>query len=51
MKSEDKMRARLDTMRYVLQQFDYTHKDVDTSLAPDPLIVVAAANVPRFRDD
>ena len=50
-KSEDKMRARLDTMRYVLQQFDYTHKDVDTSLAPDPLIVVAAANVPRFRDD
>jgi polyphosphate kinase 2 len=50
-KSEDKMRARLDTMRYVLQQFDYTHKDVDASLAPDPLIVVAAADVPRFRDD
>ena len=50
-KSEDKMRARLETMRYVLQQFDYEDKDPEVALPPDPLILAAAANVPKFRVD
>jgi polyphosphate kinase 2 len=50
-KSEDKMRARLETMRYVLQQFDYEDKDPNVAVPPDPLILAAAANVPKFRVD
>ena len=39
-KSNDKKRARLESMRYVLSRLDYEEKGhSDTSLAPDPAIV------------
>ncbi len=39
-KSNDKKRARLESMRYVLSRLDYDEKGTsDTSLAPDPSIV------------
>ncbi|WP_309132848.1 polyphosphate kinase 2 [Brevibacterium sp.] len=38
-KSNDKKRARLNAMRYFLNQFDYEGKDPDVVLEPDPLIV------------
>jgi polyphosphate kinase len=38
-KSNDKKRARLEAMRYVLAQFDYDDKDPEVAVAPDPLIV------------
>jgi polyphosphate kinase 2 len=41
-KAEDKLRARLNTMRHVLQRFDYTGKDRSLDLEPDPLIVAPA---------
>ena len=44
-KSEDKMRARIETMRFVLHHFDYPDKDPDIARAPDPLIVTSASNV------
>jgi polyphosphate kinase 2 len=50
-KTEDRMRARLETMRYVLWRFDYTDKNPAVATSPDPLILAAAAEVPRFRDD
>jgi len=50
-KSEDKMRARLETMRHVLQQFDYEGRNPEVACAPDPLILTAAARVPKFRVD
>ena len=43
-KSEDKMRGRLETMRYVLDYFDYPGKDMRL-VAPDPLIVTLARNL------
>jgi polyphosphate kinase 2 len=42
-KSNDKKRARIEAMRYVLSRFDYENKDVDLVGAPDPLIVGPAA--------
>jgi len=50
-KTEDRMRARLETMRYVLSRFDYTDKDPNVAAMPDPLIMAPAAEVPKFRDD
>ena len=41
-KSNDKKRARVEAMRWVLSQFDYTDKDEDVVGAPDPLIVMPA---------
>ena len=38
-KSNDKKRARLNTMRHFLSRFDYEDKDVDAVGEPDPLIV------------
>lgn len=38
-KSNDKKRARLNAMRYFLQQFDYEGKDHEIVARPDPLIV------------
>jgi hypothetical protein len=38
-KSNDKKRARLEAMRYVLGQFAYADKDVKAVGRPDPLIV------------
>jgi polyphosphate kinase 2 (PPK2 family) len=44
-KAEDKLRARLNTMRLVLSQFDYAGKDPEAARPPDPLIVAPAALV------
>lgn len=44
-KSNDKKRARLEAMRYVLNLFDYTGKDTELVGQPDPLIVGPAAAV------
>ena len=38
-KSNDKRRGRLESMRYVLSRFDYAGKDDDTVGTSDPLIV------------
>ena len=38
-KSNDKKRARLNAMRYFLNQFDYDDKDTTVVYEPDPLIV------------
>jgi polyphosphate kinase len=44
-KSNDKKRARLEAMRYVLNRFDYDDKDTDIVGTPDPLIVGPASLV------
>ena len=41
-KAEDKLRARLNTMRLVLDRFDYAGKDPSAAAPPDPLIVAPA---------
>jgi polyphosphate kinase 2 len=41
-RSNDKKRARLNAMRYFLNQFDYEGKDHATIGVPDPLIVIRA---------
>ncbi|MDN6528914.1 MAG: polyphosphate kinase 2 [Brevibacterium sp.] len=38
-KSNDKKRARLNAMRYFLNQFDYADKDTSVVFEPDPIIV------------
>lgn len=38
-KSNDKKRARINAMRYFLNQFDYPEKDPQVVFAPDPKIV------------
>lgn len=38
-KSNDKKRARINAMRYVLSQFDYENKDLEVVGPPDPVIV------------
>jgi polyphosphate kinase 2 len=42
-KSNDKKRARLEAMRHVLSLFDYENKDKQVVGAPDPQIVLSAA--------
>ncbi len=42
-KSNDKKRARVEAMRWVLSRFDYTGKDHEAVGEPDPLIVMPAA--------
>lgn len=44
-RSDDKKRARLEAMRYVLSRFDYPQKDLSVATAPDPLIVGPATSV------
>ena len=40
-KTNDKKQARLESMRYVLSQFDYDHKgSANISLAPDPNVIM-----------
>ncbi|KPN19351.1 MULTISPECIES: polyphosphate kinase 2 [Arthrobacter] len=43
-KSNDKKRARLEAMRFVLDSVDYPNKDRRVAHAPDPLIVGPAAS-------
>ena len=49
-KSNDKKRARLNTMRHFLSTLDYPGKDHDIAQAPDPLIVGAAGHVIHASD-
>jgi polyphosphate kinase 2 len=44
-RSNDKKRARLEALRYVLHRMPYDGKDPDVVGVPDPNIVVAAADV------
>lgn len=44
-KSNDKKRARLEAMRYVLSTLDYPDKDLSIATAPDPLIIGHASQV------
>jgi polyphosphate kinase 2 len=44
-KSNDKKRARLEAMRFVLSRFDYPDRDDDVVGEPDPLIVGSAASI------
>ena len=44
-KSNDKKRARVNALRYVLHTLDYTDKDPALAAAPDPLIVGPASQV------
>jgi polyphosphate kinase 2 len=44
-KSNDKKRARVETMRHVLARLDYPDKDESVVAAPDPLIIGSAAEV------
>ena len=44
-KSNDKKRARLEAMRYVLSRFDHPDKDDDVVGRPDPLIACSAASI------
>jgi polyphosphate kinase 2 len=48
-KSNDKKRARVEAMRYVLSQFDYDGKDPDVVGRPDPQIVGRASQM--FEED
>jgi polyphosphate kinase 2 len=50
-KSDCKKRARLNAMRYVLHQLDYTKKDLDTIGPLDPLIVGRASLVHEKGED
>jgi polyphosphate kinase 2 len=42
-KSNDKKRARIEAMRYVLARFDYEDKDTEIVGTPDPLLVGPAS--------
>jgi len=44
-KSDDKKRARINAMRYLLQQVPYTNKDERVACVPDPLIVGIASEL------
>jgi len=48
-KSNDKKRARLNAMRYVLSQFDYDEKDHKVVGKPDPLILSSGEDI--FQED
>jgi polyphosphate kinase 2 len=44
-KSNDKKRARLAAMRFLLNQFEYDNKDIELVGTPDPLIVGPASQL------
>ena len=44
-KSDDKMRARINAMRHVLHVIDYEGKDESVAYAPDPSLVASAREV------
>lgn len=49
-KGEDKLRARLEAMRYVLEQFQYADKDVSKIGRPNPLLVAPVRSLNHFSD-
>ena len=44
-KSDDKMRARVNAMRHMLHVLDYDGKDMSVAYAPDPSIVASASDI------
>ena len=44
-KSDDKKRARINAMRFILGQLDYPNKNEAIDLTPDPLIVGSARDI------
>jgi polyphosphate kinase 2 len=50
-KGNDKKRARLEAMRYVLSLFDYADKDSAIACQPDPLIAWPARALPELALD
>ena len=50
-KSNDKKRARLETMRYVLDSLPYPDKDPDVVKGSDPLIVKGTKHIIRRAED
>jgi polyphosphate kinase 2 len=50
-KSNDKKRARLEAMRYVLNRFEYDKKDLSVVARPDPKIVGPASQLFEDGDD
>jgi polyphosphate kinase 2 len=44
-KSDCKKRARINAMRFILNQLDYPNKDKSVARAPDPLIVGSARHI------
>ena len=47
-KSNDKKRARIEAMRYILNQIPYEDKDIDVVGTPDPLIVSAGEDIFQY---
>lgn len=43
-RSDDKKRARLNAMRYVLDNMDYTNKSTEVNINPDPMILHSATS-------
>jgi polyphosphate kinase len=50
-KSNDKKRARIEALRYVLHVLDYTDKDPEVVGTPDPLIVGTGPSSRIFEAD
>ncbi|MBK2123945.1 polyphosphate kinase 2 [Fangia hongkongensis] len=44
-KSDDKKRARLNAMRFILSELDYDNKDERVAISPDPLLVGLAGEI------
>jgi polyphosphate kinase 2 len=49
--SNDKRRARLESIRHVLSDMDYDHKDLEVARPADPLVVQPAAKVMRAPEE
>ncbi len=49
-KGEDKLRARLEAMRYVLKQFQYSGKDISKIGGTNPLLVAPVQILNHFSD-
>jgi polyphosphate kinase 2 len=50
-KSNDKKRARIEAMRFVLSRFDYSDKDLETVGTPDPRIVGSAYSIFEYGEE
>ncbi len=44
-KSDDKMRARINSMRHVIYSLEYEGKDISVARRPDPLVVASAGDI------
>ncbi len=50
-KGNDKKRARLEVMRYILSLFEYSGKSLEIAIEPDPLIAWPASALPELALD